>query len=168
MHYCKVCDYYTHEYYKIKTHYKTKKHINNTINDDSNGSEYVYCFSNPSYQDLLKIGWTRYYPTIKASALFKTCVPTPFKIEFIISTKNGIILESKIHKHLNEYRLSENREFFKISMDKLKKILIYELNLKLTYDISDKESNSIINPIQLICSICKKEYKYLNSLKNIN
>ena len=29
MHYCNLCDYYTLESDKIKSHYKTKKHINN-------------------------------------------------------------------------------------------------------------------------------------------
>ena len=28
MHYCNLCDYYTSKSDKIKTHYKTKKHIN--------------------------------------------------------------------------------------------------------------------------------------------
>ena len=170
MHFCEVCNYYTFTSTNIKIHYNSKKHIKNTImnedsnimNDDSNGTEYVYCFSNPSYQDLLKIGWTRNYPTIRASSLFKTCVPTPFKIEFIISTKDGSGLESKVHKHLNEYRLSDNREFFKITIDKLKKILINELNLKLIYDISYKDDKEIID---LIGVNCKKEYKYVTSLK---
>ena len=160
MHYCSVCQYMTSSSNKIKTHYNTQKHIINNItdtitksinddnndtntktinndNNDDNGSEYVYCCSNPSYQDLLKIGRTAKYPTIRALSLFKTSVPTPFKIEFIISTKESVKLESKIHTYLKDYRLSKNREFFKISVDELKKILINQMNLKLTYDISD-------------------------------
>jgi hypothetical protein len=47
--------------------------------------EYVYIMSNPSFGlDILKIGWTRNHPSIRASSLFTSGLPTPFQIEFII------------------------------------------------------------------------------------
>lgn len=108
-------------------------------------TQYVYALSNPSFKDMPKVGWSKKYPTIRALDLFKTGVPTPFKVEFIIFTKDGAKLESQIHIHIKQYRVSDNREFFKIPIDELKNILTNELNLELEYNILDVKSSIFKN-----------------------
>jgi hypothetical protein len=76
-------------------------------------SEYVYILSNPSFNDnIFKIGWSRKCPIIRANNLYTSGVPTPFIIEFIISTDNGIKLESDIHNYLKQYRINEKKRIF--------------------------------------------------------
>ena len=105
------------------------------------GNQIVYGFSNPSYKDdIIKIGWTDQNPISRGNDLYKTGVPSPFEIEFVIPTTNGFELEKYIHKHINQYRLNKDREFFKIQLNKLKEILTNELHLTI---ITDK--NEICN-----------------------
>jgi len=98
-----------------------------------NKQQYVYVMSNPSFPgDVLKIGWTREHPNKRANDLHTSGIPTPFIVEYVIITSEGSKLEKKIHNHIKNYRVSSNREFFKISKDELTKILITELMLELT------------------------------------
>jgi hypothetical protein len=95
--------------------------------------QYVYVMSNISYpDDLLKIGWTREHPNIRANDLHTSGIPTPFNVEYVIITQEGSKLEKNIHEHLKTYRVNSNREFFKISKDELTQILIKDLTLELT------------------------------------
>ena len=90
--------------------------------------QYVYCLSNPSFKDeIVKIGWSNEYPIV---SLLSNGQPTDYKLEFVIHTKEGIILEKKIHNHLNPYGFQGRHEFFKISIDNLKKIIQDELGLE--------------------------------------
>lgn len=102
-----------------------------TANEEK--EQYVYVMSNPSYpDDILKIGWTREHPSIRANDLHTSGIPTPFIIEYVIITYEGSKLEKKIHDHLKNYRVNSNREFFKISKEQLTEILTKDLTLKLT------------------------------------
>ena len=132
----------------------------------SNSKEsYVYIMSNISFgDDLLKIGWTREHPSIRASNMYSTGIPTPFIVEFVILTKEGSKLERIIHEYIKQYRVNHNREFFKISKDKLKEILINELNL----DIIDNLSNIPINNIKKNNIICEILNLYNNLEENVN
>lgn len=109
--------------------------------------EYVYCMSNPMYpKDIFKIGCTKNNPMLRANHLFTTGVPTPFKIEFIITTKNSKGLEKQIHNYISNYRLCDKREFFQISMDKLIEILQNELHIEIITDLlhfSNNNNNNI-------------------------
>lgn len=132
----------------------------------SNSKEsYVYIMSNISFSDdLLKIGWTREHPSIRASNMYSTEIPTPFIVEFVIITKEGSKLKRIIHEYIKHYRVNSNREFFKISKDKLKEILINELNL----DIIDNLSNIPINNIKKNNIIFEILNLYNNLEKNVN
>jgi hypothetical protein len=93
---------------------------------------YVYIMSNACYDaDVFKIGWTSRHPMHRASQL-NTGAPTPFIVESVIITHEGHKLERQIHNHLKQYRMDINREFFKISKDTLREIIINELSLVLT------------------------------------
>jgi hypothetical protein len=94
--------------------------------------EFVYILSNISYpDDLFKIGSTRVSPSNRAYQLQSSGVPTPFTVEYVILTPNCRDLEQKIHRHLNNFRVSHRREFFKIDKGNLYKILTDEMTLQL-------------------------------------
>jgi hypothetical protein len=100
--------------------------------------QYVYIFSNELYpDDLLKIGWTKCHPSLRARDLQTAGVPAPFTVEYVIITSNGRNLEKEIHSYLDEFRLSQNRKFFKINKSYLHEILTNNMNLNLMtiYDI---------------------------------
>jgi len=102
------------------------------INTKCLNTEYVYCMSNKSFSDnILKVGWTRNDPTIRASQLFTTGVPTPFVVEFMILTAHGRDLEGRIHRHLASCRVSGSREFFNISVSDLRAVLTEKFSLTL-------------------------------------
>lgn len=141
--------------------------------------EYVYCMSNPMYpKDIFKIGCTKNNPMLRANHLFTTGVPTPFKIEFIITTKNSKGLEKQIHNYISNYRLCDKREFFQISMDKLIEILQNELHIEIITDLlhfSNNNNNNIhirkpinTSPKKIAktdfnfkCDACKYKCKYI-------
>ena len=118
---------------------------------NENKEQYVYVMSNPSFpEDMLKIGWTREHPNIRANDLHTSGIPTPFIVEFVIITPEGSKLETKIHKHIVKYRVNSNREFFKISKEELTKILVNDLTLELT------QISEINPPIATKKIYCKK------------
>lgn len=138
----------------------------NHDNITKNNEEYVYIMSNPSFlDDMFKIGWTREHPNIRALSLHTTGIPTPFKIEYVIVTSDGFELEKKIHEHFKNYRISHNREFFKIPKKTLTEILTKELFLTLTQIteiIASTNKNEIIskdiNQIKKLVETLKKEF----------
>ena len=95
-------------------------------------TEYVYCMSNTSFcPNMVKVGWTRNNPALRANQLFTTGVPTPFVVEFMILTAHGHDLERRIHNHLAKCRVSGSREFFNISISDLRNVLREKFSLTL-------------------------------------
>ena len=136
-----------------------------TITTMNNAKEqYVYIMSNPSFEDdVFKIGWTREHPIKRANDLHTSGVPTPFVVESVIITMEGVKLEKRLHTHLKRYRIENNREFFKISKDNLTEILTAELNLQLTpvteLDApTNKRTAGAANKISEMYETLKKDY----------
>lgn len=80
---------------------------------------WVYCLSNPSMPDLVKIGMTERTPEERAKELSTTGVPTPFVIEFAKKVKNPAQKEATLHALLEKYaeRTNARREFFRTTPD---------------------------------------------------
>jgi hypothetical protein len=111
-------------------------------------TEYVYCMSNKSFStNLVKVGWTRNNPAIRANQLFTTGVPTPFVVEFMVLTAHGRDLEGRIHNHLASCRVSGSREFFNISVPDLRIVLTETFSLTLV------QMPTIIDQKQDVCTI---------------
>jgi len=83
---------------------------------------YLYCLSNPSIPNLLKIGMTTRTPEERSRELFTTGVATPFNIEFTRQVNNAGQKEKDIHKILENYRIP-SREFFDISVNEAKRVI---------------------------------------------
>ena len=100
---------------------------------DIKKEEYVYVMSNAAFDsDVLKIGWSRLNPIIRAKNLFTTGLPSPFTVELMILTNEGSNLERRIHKHFIQNRLNSSREFFKVTKENLVSTLISDFNMQLT------------------------------------
>lgn len=87
-------------------------------------SGYVYAVTNPSIPGLIKIGRTNDINK-RLDSLYDTSVPMPFECVCVKNVSNPIAVESNIHRLLNDYRVNEKREFFKI--DKQRVELIFDL-----------------------------------------
>lgn len=77
---------------------------------------FVYVLINQSMPGLVKIGMTTKRPDARAAELQSTGVPTPFEVAAIWEVPANELqkYETKAHQALSKYRLSKNREFFKV------------------------------------------------------
>ena len=88
---------------------------------------YVYILINPSMQGLIKIGRTIRDSRERARKLWTTGIPTPFQVAFEIFSEEHDKLETLMHNELADFRVSDDREFFKYPLDRAIKLL-QELN----------------------------------------
>jgi len=87
---------------------------------------YVYCMSNPSMDDLLKIGYTeRTIDERLQEANLSTWVPQPFSLEFAKFVKEPNAKEQVVHRILAADRVNPRREFFRTTTDKVR--LLFDL-----------------------------------------
>lgn len=75
---------------------------------------YVYIFSNEAMPGLLKVGCTSHNPKKRASELYTTGVPTPFKVEYCIIINDYQLIERKTHLALKTHKFG--KEFFKCDL----------------------------------------------------
>jgi hypothetical protein len=89
-----------------------------------NHKGYIYILTNPSMQNMVKIGFTNRNVSLRAKELSAaTGVPTPFQVHSAFRVPKGLSskIESQIHKELSKYRVNKSREFFRLSPDQAKK-----------------------------------------------
>lgn len=87
---------------------------------------YVYILTNRSFpEDLLKIGQTTHTPEKRAWNLYEkhTGVPEKFNVSYKKYVSNCELAEEIAHKRLDNYRLNQYREFFKLPLDQAIKTL---------------------------------------------
>jgi hypothetical protein len=76
---------------------------------------FVYLLAHPDMPDVYKIGFTERSPHQRMEELkASTGVPRPFIMLCYIEVKNPAEIELQMHRYLHEYRISKDREFFKI------------------------------------------------------
>ncbi len=76
---------------------------------------FVYVLSNESMPGIYKIGFTSKHPKERMEELSRaTACPTPFEMLAFIGCADASWTERQIHKNLEEYRVNEKREFFKV------------------------------------------------------
>lgn len=88
---------------------------------------YVYILINHSMPGLIKIGKTLRDTRARARELSTTGVPIPFQIAFEIFSEEHDRLEALAQNELADFRVSQNREFFRYPLNKAIKLL-QELN----------------------------------------
>lgn len=84
-------------------------------------SGYLYCFSNDSLKNLYKIGMTtRSVEERLKEANSSTWCPPNFKVELFVKVNKVEEKEKILHQILEEFRCSSRREFFEVSLDKIR------------------------------------------------
>ncbi len=79
--------------------------------------QWVYILSNPALPNMLKIGYTKNEPEIRAKQISAaTGVALPYKVEWAFQCFNGEQLEHEVHAELATYRVNQQREFFDIPL----------------------------------------------------
>ena len=105
---------------------------------------YVYCFSNPSMEGILKIGMTERTPDIRLKEANNSDTwrpPLPYICEIAKKVFNPKEKESTIHKLLSQYteRINPKREFFRVSIEEVK--TFFELMDGELWEIKEKEED---------------------------
>lgn len=77
---------------------------------------FVYVFYNPAMPGLVKIGMTGKSPSRRAKDLHTTGVPNAFILVYDEFVTDRLLVEKKVHKRFEEYRLSGDREFFRVTL----------------------------------------------------
>ena len=93
-------------------------YLKEPITDASGGvrpTEYVYVLVNKSMPNMVKIGMTTNHPSKRAREINKaTGVPTPWVPVWWLKCYASGILEKRVHEHLTQYRVANNREMFSV------------------------------------------------------
>lgn len=118
---------------------------------------HVYFLLNPSMPGLLKIGYTTKSLQRRLSELETTGVPEPFVIGASFHVTNAKACEQELHKLFEQYRKSQQREFFHISLsDAVSKAMpivtnmihnsstIHLANDQETFDLTFEESEVLV------------------------
>ena len=104
-----------------KVVYYTNRRIDKYKNK-GNGDSWIYVLSNASMPGSIKIGYTKSTPDERAKQLSSsTGVASPFIVEHAFLCFNAESLEGELHKFFDSYRISNNREFFRVSLKEVKK-----------------------------------------------
>jgi len=78
---------------------------------------FVYILKNKAFNSLLKIGFSKKAPEVRAKELSSTGVPSPYTVAYYCLTEQARSVESNLHRRLSAFRYSENREFFEIDLE---------------------------------------------------
>ena len=95
------------------------------LHPQDNILQYICFISNPSFgEDMFKISLTSKHPITEENEIneiYKSGIPTPFKVEFVIETSFDEDESDKntIYNDLKEYHINPDKEFFKISKNEL-------------------------------------------------
>ena len=99
---------------KIKYYTSRRKDI---YANRGRADQWVYILSNPSLPNMLKIGYTKNEPEIRAKQISSaTGVALPYKVEWAFQCFNSEQLEQEVHAELASYRVNRQREFFDIPL----------------------------------------------------
>lgn len=80
---------------------------------------FVYILTNPSMPGIVKIGKTTRSVDQRALELYQTGVPTPFEVVSYVESPDCCELERQAHLEFRNSRVSESREFFSVSWERV-------------------------------------------------
>lgn len=102
------------------------------VNRQNGKAGNVYVISNLGSfgENVFKVGMTRRLePMDRVHELGSASVPFEFDVHAMIFSEDAVSLESKLHKILDKYRVNKvnlRKEFFRISLDEIEKIVLQE------------------------------------------
>lgn len=96
---------------------------------------FVYLLTNDYMPNVYKVGCTERSPHTRAEELSKaTGVPAPFQVLCYIEVEDFQRIERELHKWLEEWRISPDREFFHGGLEYAVRLL-YWLPRRLTFSV---------------------------------
>tara|TARA_B100000927_G_C16199133_1_gene362756 strand:- start:95 stop:562 length:468 start_codon:yes stop_codon:yes gene_type:complete len=105
------------------TYYTSRR--KDTYSNRGKGDQWVYILSNPSLPNMIKIGYTKNEPEVRAKQISaSTGVALPYKVEWAFQCFNGEQLEQEVHRELETYRVNHQREFFDIPIDEAQEAIV--------------------------------------------
>ncbi len=78
----------------------------------------VYVMTNEAMPGIIKIGYTDNVEN-RIKSLEGTALPLPFECHYAARVENAKAIESTLHSLFSEYRIRQNREFFRLSPEKV-------------------------------------------------
>lgn len=107
----------------------------------------VYILSNPSMPNIVKIGVTQDSVENRCKTISKpTGVPTPFEVEYECTVSDCYKIEKALQAAFAPYKVSENREFFKVSTAQVTAILQLVQQENITEQATADQSETKRNP----------------------
>lgn len=116
---------------------------------------FVYILLNPSFPDQIKIGLTTQTSEHRAKQLWSTGVPTPFIVVYDELVSDCELVENRLHKRFAGYRVSSNREFFRVTVREAIRALQEEA---ITHSIQETK---LSNRVEILPSLKQKYDQYL-------
>ena len=83
----------------------------------------VYILTNEAMPGIIKIGWTDKSVEERMKELDRTATPLPFTCYYAKRVDEPKFVESRLHQAFDEFRIRDNREFFRMSPDQAKAAL---------------------------------------------
>ena len=83
----------------------------------------VYILINEAMPGIIKIGWTDKSIEERMKELDRTATPLPFTCYYAKRVDDPTFVEQKLHQAFDEFRIRDNREFFRMSPDQAKAAL---------------------------------------------
>jgi hypothetical protein len=116
---------------------------------------FVYILLNPSFPDQVKIGLTTQTSELRAKQLSSTGVPTPFIVIYDELVSDCELVESRLHKRFAGYRVSPNREFFRVPVHEAIRALQGEA---ITHGVQEIK---LSNRVEILPNLKQKYGEYL-------
>jgi hypothetical protein len=116
---------------------------------------FVYVLLNPSFPDQVKIGRTEQTSELRARKLWTTGVPTPFIVVYDELVSDCQLVESRLHQRFAGYRVSPDREFFRIPVREAIRALQEEAAV---YSVCGA---ALSNRVEILPSLEQKYREYL-------
>ncbi len=107
-------------------------------------SEIVYVLTNECMPGLVKIGRTSTNVEQRMRELYTTGVPYPFECFFAARVENADFIEKKIHFAFGDHRVPTNKEFFRISPNRVSAILELVMIEEVTPQVVLEQSHEMI------------------------
>ena len=83
----------------------------------------VYILTNQAMPGIIKIGFTDNSVEQRMKELDKTATPIPFECYYAKRIEKAEFVEKKMHEAFDEFRMRDNREFFRMSPEQAKAAL---------------------------------------------
>lgn len=108
---------------------------------------WVYVISNPSIPGLIKIGFSRKDPVLRARELDGTGLPTPYRVEFDALVWNPSRLERRVHERLRDRR--EGKEWFRCSVTVAARLILDEAGSDVVESRAADRTQTILGETEL-------------------